>query len=479
MRISNAAVRLVGDLVARSAQRSHDREMDCLRSLRRELTTSYPEVRVDALFRILNASRLSEFPEGFLLDAPAADTSPLGARSLLSNAADGVLARQVDWHPLFSSQYYDGANPDVASAGVSPWLHYHVHGRAEGRSPHPLIDSSYLAMSISGVSRGEVIDEYLMSPKLWVFDTSPYVDCQKFVLYGNWDGQSNPLLQIVQSHLTSRWVSRRLMIVDASSDSEARSRMLASTLLLSTNEPRSRLSSIRYWKTKEAEDPTFGDQTEYTVVPGFFLGAHDHEIRSTASVTMSPDSSVIRLPSEFASIAAGSRSTADSLVWLTGPMSNAELRVVAMNRCGHLVLAPHSAEQAIALKAIVSELPNVRVLEYGVQTRVVSGELSFEGESRPEIHVAEWDWSSDTDLWQVAIVIPQAHGQVNDARFRRALEAGAALCILGPQGLAAWLPVIQSRTLVVVEPTLVELVEGFVDPGVLRLLPGREGIGPW
>jgi hypothetical protein len=457
--------------------------MDCLRRLRQELTDSYPKVRVDALFEVLAECELTDFPEGFLLTARAGDTTESGARALLSQAADGTIARRLLWHPLFSSQFYDGANPDVAAAGVSPWLHYQVHGRAEGRSPHPLIDADYLAMSIPGIPRSEVIDEYLTSPKLWVFDPSPYVDCQKFILYGNWDGISNPLIQIASSQLDSRWVSRRLMIVDAASESAATARMLASGLLLTVNEPRSRLANVQYWRQKDDAQTTnlageeMVPETEYTVVPGFFIGAIDREIYSSPFVTMSPDSSVIRLPTEFASIAAGPLLRTTALICITSQLTHAELSGVLTEATGPSIIAAHTAAQTQALKILLSGLPlqDIGVLDFGVQARVVCGTLTFVDDSAGTLQ-RDWDWNSEVDPHAVTVVLPRSSVSraIEEPDLRQLLEAGSALCLLGPEGLAQWLPVLANRTVVLVDPTLADTVGSFIEADLIRLLPRAE-----
>lgn len=52
----------------------------------------------------------------------------------------------VSPHPLFDAAAYLEAWPDVREAGISPLLHYLVHGWREGRSPHPYFASEwYLA----------------------------------------------------------------------------------------------------------------------------------------------------------------------------------------------------------------------------------------------------------------------------------------------------------------------------------------------
>ena len=44
---------------------------------------------------------------------------------------------------LFDRDWYLANNPDVASAGASPALHYIMFGAAEGRDPHPSFDTDW------------------------------------------------------------------------------------------------------------------------------------------------------------------------------------------------------------------------------------------------------------------------------------------------------------------------------------------------
>lgn len=46
-------------------------------------------------------------------------------------------------HELFNAEWYLKQNPDVAQAGVDPFLHYMTHGWREGRDPHPEFDTSF------------------------------------------------------------------------------------------------------------------------------------------------------------------------------------------------------------------------------------------------------------------------------------------------------------------------------------------------
>jgi len=458
---------------------SEDVELECVRRLRDELRSTYPEINVPALFHILKQFRLREFPAAFLMAGGVRDRSELGARSMLSHAADGEKSRAIHWHPLFSSEYYDAVNPDIAAAGVPPWLHYQVHGRAEGRSPHPLVDCEYLSVSVSEVLRSEVIDRYLTSPELWVFDTSPYVDCQKFVLSGDWDGVTNPLVQIVTHYLDSQWVRKRLMIVDAASASTARTRMIGSSVLLTKNKPGSQFAPLSIWATRSesAQPATAESAAEYTVVPGFFLGSHGRELWSVEGVRMSPDSTVIRLATEFLSLGVGRSLSTDVLVHVTGACLRGDLTRIVRAAAGPTAISPNSSAQELALTQIVEAFhaSHVDVLPHGTQTRVTARRVILAPPSE-ESSVPVWSWSDLHPSTGMAIVLTDQHSHraLNDHRLKSLLSAGASLCIVTETNLSVWLPILQNRDVVLVEKALLELVKGIVEDTSLYLLPGGE-----
>ena len=190
----------------------------------------------------------------------------------------------------FSSAYYLAVNPDVATAGASAWLHYQVYGRPEGRSPHPLFDTDFLAASMPGVRREDVIDEYVTCPARWVLDPGPYVDCLRFMLEGEWDGYTNPLQQIVSHYLGGPWIHHRLLLIDAASDSQARARLRGACALLTSNAPGSRFVEVKFWALAHGKE--FLASTEHetlcTVIPGYFLGANDREIFSPCLARFKP-----------------------------------------------------------------------------------------------------------------------------------------------------------------------------------------------
>lgn len=77
--------------------------------------------------------------------------------------ADEAL-RTVDPHPLFAAARYLERYQDVASAGVSPLLHYIEHGWREGRDPHPWFANDwYLARNPDVLAAGTIspLEHYL------------------------------------------------------------------------------------------------------------------------------------------------------------------------------------------------------------------------------------------------------------------------------------------------------------------------------
>ncbi|MFK7957304.1 MAG: glycosyltransferase [Lysobacterales bacterium] len=64
-------------------------------------------------------------------------------------------AESPDPHPLFDHGYYLDSNPDIATAGVNPLIHFLQFGANEGRNPHPLFDTRYYLDSNPDVKSSE------------------------------------------------------------------------------------------------------------------------------------------------------------------------------------------------------------------------------------------------------------------------------------------------------------------------------------
>jgi GT2 family glycosyltransferase/ubiquinone/menaquinone biosynthesis C-methylase UbiE len=118
--------------------------------------------------------------------------------------------RALSPHPLFDARYYLLTYPDVAESGMSPLVHYVLHGWREGRDPHPLFANDwYLAQNPDVAAHGAIsaLDHYLLHG--WregrrpnpLFDPRPYLDrypdveaadfepLTHFILYGEDEGR--------------------------------------------------------------------------------------------------------------------------------------------------------------------------------------------------------------------------------------------------------------------------------------------------
>jgi len=95
---------------------------------------------------------------------------------LLPRALVGVLRRHRQQDPrhasqiaadelLFDRDFYLAANPDVAAAGLDPQQHFLLHGLAESRDPHPLVDIAHLRSQAGDSGFGpERLTELLADP---------------------------------------------------------------------------------------------------------------------------------------------------------------------------------------------------------------------------------------------------------------------------------------------------------------------------
>ncbi|MFM7404607.1 MAG: methyltransferase domain-containing protein, partial [Erythrobacter sp.] len=118
--------------------------------------------------------------------------------------------RAVSPHPLLDSEYYLRKHPDVAESGMSPLVHYVLHGWREGRDPHPLFPNDwYLAQNPDVAAHGQLspLDHYLahgwkegrrpnplFNPRTYL-DRYPDVEAadfeplSHFILYGSDEGR--------------------------------------------------------------------------------------------------------------------------------------------------------------------------------------------------------------------------------------------------------------------------------------------------
>jgi hypothetical protein len=85
--------------------------------------------------------------------------------------------------PLFDSAYYLRMYPDVAAAGIDPYLHYIQHGAGEGRKPHALFDTSYYVENHKELAASDVnpLLHYCESGARQGWDPHPLFDTAYYV----------------------------------------------------------------------------------------------------------------------------------------------------------------------------------------------------------------------------------------------------------------------------------------------------------
>lgn len=78
----------------------------------------------------------------------------------------------------FDAAFYRQRYPDVIAARMNPFLHYLLHGAAEGRKPAPWFDPDYyLARSAEARKRGgDPFVDYLVDGRKEGASTHPLVD---------------------------------------------------------------------------------------------------------------------------------------------------------------------------------------------------------------------------------------------------------------------------------------------------------------
>lgn len=442
---------------------------ECLRQLRAELAASYPVVRPRALVRIARRLGRSVFPPGFFVSGSLEDRSRSGPLAKLRSANTHQDGTATDWHPLFSSSFYLLVNPDVALAGASPWLHYQAFGRIEGRSPHPLLDPHLIGEATPLYRSEQAIDEYLANRDTWFANPSPYVDIGNFVVHGNWDGSTHPLVQLVTQQSDGPWINRRLLAVDSTSDSLRNAKLVAAGYLLTGAEGRSRLAETRYYRPSPSAPEGAGD---YVVIPGHTLAFDGRELSRLGTQVVSPDSTAVRLEEGTVVALSGASIKTDRLIVLTGPASFATLNSLVLEARAGASIAPASRAQETALRQIRRDLncPKVTVLEYGRQVIVKAG--TAETRAHAAVEVEECDLISISAPHGIAVVLPISARRraTGDHELRTLLSQGASLCLVDENGLNSWLPIIQNRREALVDVSLIDDVASFVDEASIRRL---------
>src|SRR5215831_3648929 len=95
-------------------------------------------------------------------------------RCLTDQSEQSVIGRSG----LFDTDWYLAQNPDVASAGINPLVHYLRHGAAEGRGPNPLFDTDWYLAQNSDVAAAGInpLVHYLRHGAAGRLDPNPLFD---------------------------------------------------------------------------------------------------------------------------------------------------------------------------------------------------------------------------------------------------------------------------------------------------------------
>lgn len=442
----------------------------CVQAVRASIAASFPSIDIDEVLAITRSFELCRLPDSLLVAGEVDDTSAAGLRSNLTAAAETEVRSGSDPHPLFSRSYYDFRYPSVAAEGLSAWAHYHRWGVPDALSPHFLIDVDYLAQSLPGVRRNQLIDQYLDHPRWWFVGPGPYVEMERFILSGGWDGTTHPLAQIVTNR--REWLLPRLMLVDSAWGSTQVSKMNGAAFLLASSSPASVVAPLAAWEEDPSESESHSDKADIhiTVVPGFVVCADQRVLRILVDDAISADRSMIRIPGGAMSLVVGPQVTTSLLVVMAGPGARADLEAV-VDRCpADGVIAPFDTGQEYALKHEISlRSSTVRVLRAGRQAHVLAVRLHFDTPALPpEI---EWTYVDEANPRDLVIVVPQAEGiRDPDPTLTHLVSLGATLCIVASSRVSDWAAQIERGPVVVAHRRLLGAVRT-LSPSPVTVLP--------
>jgi len=445
------------------SKRSLNRADACIDAVRAQIARDDPLIAAEELLQIGMKHGVDRFPEALLIDGRLDDPSASGARAALTSALGRESDGSREPHPLFSRSFYLWANPDVADSSVPPWLHYQRYGYREARSHHPLLDMDYMTQWAPDVARSEVVDRYLRDPTLWTIDTSPYVDCQSYVLHGGWSGTSSPIGQIVRAGAGEPWVHPRLIAIDAAMADSTKDALGPVVLLLARNHPASMFSSVTMWRPAAHSPARPSYRGPFTVVPGFFIGSEGAELWSDSGLAMSPDLSLVRFSQGLVGLEVGDLVTVDELRFVCGALRRDGLAEMVDPGQGTVAVSPASWAQERALRYLVerSGAQGVTVLPWGHQVRVAAGSIRQAGPSAEALPA--WHWP-DIDPRDVVFVDAGPLGVTcaAEARVGEWLRRGASLVLIDDASMERWVSAFVDRANVVATPATEEFVGAVV-----------------
>ncbi|HLW76486.1 MAG TPA: hypothetical protein VKS01_05860 [Bryobacteraceae bacterium] len=144
--------------------------------------------RTEVRRRFETIREIRKRPPDFVPAAP-------GAFARLRGRA-GMASRQP---PLFDADFYLDKYADVRESGMNPWLHYELHGAAEGRKPHPLFDPAYYLAQCPDARAAAVnpLAHFLACDAATARNPHRLFDCDAYSKAN--PGGGNPLMRYLQA----------------------------------------------------------------------------------------------------------------------------------------------------------------------------------------------------------------------------------------------------------------------------------------
>ena len=357
-----------------SAETSTARTLQAVREVRAHMTATFPLVDHVAVHRILAAHDIRKYPDALMLVQPAGIEVTRSAFWRRQPAQPSPPPRKPRALPFFSGPYYRLANDDLRGLDIPMVLHWQIHGRLEGRSPHPFIDVGWLSDQLPGALPGEVVDVYLTDRTQWLLSPSPYVETEAFMLSGRWDGATHPLLQIIRDFPVDPWLRGRVAVIDlAEADDELQ---LAATVLTSRNPGLARLSPFSVFGPADGQVPDAGPG-RFRVVPGFALGSDQRLLATAGNQVLSGDGTAVRLSDRVVVLDTRDVVVCDRLVFVTSPLEKLAVEQLATGPVDGLLVAPYDAAQQEAFdRAGVAVLPHSRQVTVEATSVELVGEAS-------------------------------------------------------------------------------------------------------
>ncbi len=338
-----------------------------VRDVRAHLRRTNPSIDHQAIGRILASHGLRHYPDALMLEEP---DGAIPRRQLIPRRRKraGQKRQKAEPLPYFSEAFYRLAHDDLRDLEIPMVLHWQIHGRIEGRSPHPFIDIDWLSEQMPDVLPCDVVDLYLTDKTRWLVSPSPYIETESFMLTGPWDGVTHPWLQIMRHHAVDPWMRGVLGVIDlADADDELR---MAAIVLTAENPGPSKISGFSVFSEGGRND---GHGT-FTVVPGFFMGRDAATLVSCGNDVLSADATAIRLRDRFVAMDVRNKAQCTTLVFVTSAVAASKLEALATAHGEDSLFAPIDAAQQETLQQL-----GARTLTPGRQINVEAAAVEILG----------------------------------------------------------------------------------------------------